>query len=38
MRFFMAKKKDDEKNYYVDNTRLREVIVEYNNLNLDDKR
>lgn len=35
----MAKKKeDDEKNYYVDNSRLRECIIEYNRLNLDDKR
>lgn len=34
----MAKKKDDEKNYYVDNARLRECIIEYNRLNLDDKR
>lgn len=34
----MAKKKDDEKNYYVDNSRLREVIIQYNRMNLDDKR
>lgn len=34
----MATKKDDEKNYYVDNARLRECIVEYNRMNLDDKR
>ena len=34
----MAKKKDDEKKYYVDNARLREVIIQYNRLNLDDKR
>ena len=34
----MAKKKDDEKNYYVDNARLREGIIQYNRLNLDDKR
>lgn len=32
------KKEDDEKKYYVDNKRLREVIVEYNRINVDDKR
>ena len=34
----MARKKDDDKKYYVDNSRLRECIIEYNRLNLDDKR
>ena len=34
----MARKKDDDKKYYVDNARLRECIIEYNRLNLDDKR
>lgn len=34
----MAKKKNDEKNYYVDNDRLREVIIQYNKMNIDDKR
>ena len=31
-------KQEDEKKYYVDNARLREVIIEYNRLNVDDKR
>ena len=31
-------KQDDEKKYYVDNARLRQVIIEYNRLNIDDKR
>lgn len=34
----MAKKNDEDKKYYVDNKRLREVIVEFNNINLDDNR
>jgi len=31
-------KQDDEKKYYVDNARLREVIIEYNRMNIDDNR
>lgn len=34
---FMAKT-DEEKKYYVDNARLRQVIIEYNRINIDDKR
>ena len=34
----MAKRNDEDKKYYVDNKRLREVIVEFNNINLDDNR
>lgn len=30
--------KDDDKKYYVDNARLRQVIIEYNKLNIDDTR
>ena len=36
-KFIMAKQ-DDEKKYYVDNARLREVIIEYNRMNIDDNR
>jgi len=31
-------KTDEEKKYYVDNARLRQVIIEYNKINIDDKR
>jgi len=31
-------KTDEEKKYYVDNSRLRQVIIEYNRINIDDKR
>lgn len=33
----MAKQEDDKK-YYVDNARLRQVIIEYNRMNPDDTR
>lgn len=31
-------KQDEDKKYYVDNARLRQVIIEYNRMNPDDKR
>ena len=31
-------KQDEDKKYYVDNARLRQVIIEYNRMNPDDTR